>query len=294
MDTEFINNEGMRSDKLNWAVISHFGVFIGCCIGLGLFTILIMVSINPFLGFLVGLLLFVVMCAYFAKMIIGKLKSIETLVDGLIIALQNEIKAEHMKVDLVTNVSHDLKTPEKANEYVTILQKKSERLKHLVEDLFEVSIANSGAVTIKLEPLSLNELLGQAVGEYEDKFKEKKLDIRLNTDAKVMINGDSSRMWRVLSNLFDNVIKYSMDSTRVYIDCNQDARGQVPRTIWSEVPVPLRHLSPCVTPCVTTCATIYPLLHLTPCGVSSKMIPFAFKSSLILSESAQFLSFLAC
>ena len=264
----------LDSDKLNRAVIAHFGVFIGCCIVLGMFTILIMISINPFFGFFVGLLIFIGLCAYFAKMIIGKLKSIETLADGvkaiksgdlaqkipmtgvalvdnisgdvnnladgLKIALQNEIKAEHMKVDLVTNVSHDLKTPltsiinyvdllskenltpEKANEYVTILQKKSERLKHLVEDLFEVSIANSGSVTIKLEPLSLNELLGQAVGEYEDKFKEKKLDIRLNTDAKVMINGDSSRMWRVLSNLFDNVIKYSMDSTRVYIDCNQD------------------------------------------------------------------------
>lgn len=282
-----------NSDKLSRAVVSHFGLFLGACLGLGVLTILLASALSPELGLLLGFLLFIAMCAYFAKMIIGKLKSIETLAagvkniksgdlaqtvpmtgvalidnissdvnnlaDGLKIALRNEVRAEHMKVELVTNVSHDLKTPltsiinyvdllskenltpEKANEYVAILQSKSARLKHLVEDLFEVSKANSGTVTMNIEPLSLNELLSQAVGEYEDKFREKNLDLRLSFGSensnglnaafsdsvpknKLMIKGDSARMWRVLSNLLDNVVKFSMDSTRVYITCDQDEK----------------------------------------------------------------------
>ena len=272
----------INSDKLTKTVMAHFYAFLGIYGVTGLLAVFFAAVSGNVFSLFVGIILIIVETVYFAKLVVRKTQSIEVLAlgvkgikggnfnekipetgvaivdgisndvnnlaDGLKVALRNEIRAEHMKVELVTNVSHDLKTPltsiinyvdllskesltpEKANEYVAILQSKSARLKHLVEDLFEVSKANSGTGTISIEPLSLNDLLYQAVGEYEDKFNEKNFDVRLNLGVhniadpanKLMIKGDSARMWRVLSNLLDNVIKYGMDSTRVYIDCGQD------------------------------------------------------------------------
>jgi len=265
-----------NSTRLNRLVVAHIGAYIGGCVGIGLFSIFLAASGNEFPALVFILVVLTLYTVYFAKLVIQKMSAIEVLsqgtaavkagrlnekipmtgvavidsisndinnlADGMSIALRNEIKAEHMKVELITNVSHDLKTPltsiinyadllskenltpDKANEYVQILQQKSARLKHLVEDLFEMSKANSGTGSINLEPLSLNELLSQAIGEYEEKFLAQKLELRVNPDPsaagveKVMILADSARMWRVLSNLMDNINKYSMESARVYLD----------------------------------------------------------------------------
>lgn len=166
---------------------------------------------------------------------------INNIADGLKVAVEKEVKAERMKVELVTNVSHDLKTPltsiityvnllsqseltpKEANDYVEIIKTKADRLKHLVEDLFDVSKAQSGVLAIKTEQLCLNDLISQVKAEYIEKFELVKLDIRINAPKdKINILADSSRMWRVLSNLFDNISKYTMENTRVYIEIGEN------------------------------------------------------------------------
>jgi signal transduction histidine kinase len=163
-------------------------------------------------------------------------EDINNIADGVKAAVDREMKAEHMKVELITNVSHDLKTPltsiitysdllsqeninaEQVKEYVEILQRKSVRLKQLVDDLFEVSKAQSGAISIELEELCLNDLITQSLAEYEEDFKKARLDTILNLPSdKVMVLADGAKMWRVLSNLYNNAIKYSMPGTRVFV-----------------------------------------------------------------------------
>lgn len=164
-------------------------------------------------------------------------EDINNIADGVKAAVDREMKAEHMKVELITNVSHDLKTPltsiitysdllsqenvdrEQVKEYVEIVKRKSVRLKQLVDDLFEVSKAQSGSISIALEELSLNDLITQSLAEYEEDFKNARLDVILNLPPdKIMVLADGAKMWRVLSNLYNNAIKYSMPGTRVFVD----------------------------------------------------------------------------
>ncbi|MCC5466892.1 sensor histidine kinase [Pelosinus baikalensis] len=164
-------------------------------------------------------------------------EDINNIADGVKAAVDREMKAEHMKVELITNVSHDLKTPltsiitysdllsqenidaEQVKEYVEILQRKSVRLKQLVDDLFEVSKAQSGSISLQLEELCLNDLITQSLAEYEEDFKKARLDTILNLPPdKIMVLADGAKMWRVLSNLYNNAIKYSMSGTRVFVD----------------------------------------------------------------------------
>ena len=147
---------------------------------------------------------------------------------GLSNAIQEKLKSERLKTELITNVSHDIKTPltsiinyvdllkkekmpnEQAEEYLNILDNKSQRLKRLTEDLVEASKASSGNV---------NELLKQVSGEFEDKFKSRNLEEVMSLPEKnVYINADSRYMYRILENMYSNISKYAMDNTRVYID----------------------------------------------------------------------------
>jgi signal transduction histidine kinase len=156
---------------------------------------------------------------------------------GLKAAVDNEMIAERMKVELITNVSHDLRTPltsiitysdllsaeevtpEQVKEYSGILKSKSDRLKLLVDDLFEVSKAQSGSMPLDFEALCLNDLLTQTMAEYQEGFENSRLEVKLNTpEEKINILADGARMWRVLSNIFNNIVKYSMPGSRVYID----------------------------------------------------------------------------
>lgn len=147
------------------------------------------------------------------------------------------MKSEKMKAELITNVSHDIKTPltsiinyvdllkkedianEKANEYINILDNKSQRLKKLTEDLIEASKVSTGNVSLNLEKINIVELIKQAIGEFEDKFQNKNLQIIVNCqENEININADSRYMYRVVENLFSNIYKYALENSRVYID----------------------------------------------------------------------------
>ena len=164
-------------------------------------------------------------------------KQINDIAGGLSNALEEKLKSERLKTELITNVSHDIKTPltsiinyvdllkkekiegKKAQEYLHILDNKSQRLKKLTEDLVEASKASSGAIKLNMEKLNVNELIKQVSGEFEDKFKIHNLqEIITFPEKDVYINADSRYMYRVLENMYSNIAKYAIEGTRVYTD----------------------------------------------------------------------------
>jgi signal transduction histidine kinase len=166
---------------------------------------------------------------------------IESIKYGLKKAVDTAVKGERMKTELITNVSHDLKTPltsivnyvdllkkedlnnENALNYINILEEKSARLKQLIEDLVEASKASSGNLTVNTEKVDLHELIMQACGEYEEKFKNANLEIHIKTDdKKVLVIADGRHMWRIIENMLTNIIKYSMSNSRVYINIDKN------------------------------------------------------------------------
>ena len=163
--------------------------------------------------------------------------NINNIKEGLRESIQNEIKSEKMRTELITNVSHDLKTPltsiinyiellkreeiepDTARDYLNVLDNKAQRLKILIEDLFEASKAASGTMELNIEKLEITQLIKQVLGENDEKIKNQGLDLRINTpEEKVFIKGDGKRLYRVFENLVSNIVKYSMEKTRVYID----------------------------------------------------------------------------
>ena len=171
----------------------------------------------------------------------GELKEVATYINdiqnGFSNAVNESIKSERMKTELITNVSHDIKTPltsiinyvdllkaeeiesEKAKEYIGILDSKSQRLKKLIEDLVEASKASSGNLKLNMERINLVELIKQTTGEFEDKFNEKNLKVEINTsEENIYIEADNRYMYRVIENLFSNISKYALEGSRVYID----------------------------------------------------------------------------
>lgn len=164
-------------------------------------------------------------------------ENINHLKQGMEKAVNESIKAERLKTDLITNVSHDLKTPltsiinytdllkkekienENAKKYIDILEKKSKKLKILTEDLIEVSKISSGNEKATLEKIDFKELVLQANGEFAEKFEEKNLEVISNLPKEaVIVDLDGKKIWRVLENLYQNVYKYSLENTRVYVD----------------------------------------------------------------------------
>ena len=162
---------------------------------------------------------------------------INDIAGGFSNAIEQSVKSERLKAELITNVSHDIKTPltsiinyvdllkreniqdEKVQEYIEILDAKSQRLKKLTEDLIEASKASSGNIKLNIEEISVNELISQSVGEFEDKFKQKNLQIDTNiSNENLRIKADSRYVYRVIENLFGNIAKYALDNSRVYID----------------------------------------------------------------------------
>ena len=156
---------------------------------------------------------------------------------GLNAAVDERMKSERMKAELITNVSHDLKTPltsiinyvdllkrepiesETAKEYIKVLDEKSQRLKALTEDLVEASRATSGNIKLELNTINFVELVLQAAGTYQEKFDAANLEMVLRYAPETMlIMADGRRLYRVLDNLLNNVCKYAMPGTRVYID----------------------------------------------------------------------------
>ncbi len=161
--------------------------------------------------------------------------------EGLNTAVEASIKNERLKTDLITNVSHDIKTPltsiinyvdllkrehfenPKIQNYLDILEKKSQRLKTLTEDVVEASKISSGNIKLEFMNINLVEMVLQTNGEFSEKFENRNLKVILNLpEEPVYIYADGRRMWRVLENLFNNAAKYAMEGTRIYADIKAD------------------------------------------------------------------------
>lgn len=162
-------------------------------------------------------------------------ESLQRIRDGMEIALQEQMKSERMKTELITNVSHDIRTPltsimnyvdllEKepldmpAQEYVGVLTRQVTKLKKLTDDLFEATKITTGNISVSLEPVNLSEMLLQAMGEYTDKFSKADLEIiAALPEEPIYAMADGRYLWRVLDNLLQNIYHYAQPETRVYI-----------------------------------------------------------------------------
>jgi len=157
--------------------------------------------------------------------------------EGMSLAVSEKIRSERMKVDLITNVSHDLKTPltsivsyvellskeenlpEHVNDYVAILAQKTERLKHLIQDLFDLSKATSDNMALDMERIDLARLINQALADMQEPMDDSGLAFRVNVpDEPVYIASDGKKLYRVLQNLISNTLKYSLLGSRVFVD----------------------------------------------------------------------------
>lgn len=156
--------------------------------------------------------------------------------DGVEKAVDNQMKSERLKTDLITNVSHDIKTPltsiinyvdilkreniqdERIAGYIEILNRKALRLKQLTEDLVEASKISSGNITLTMQEINLKQLIKQTNGEFEEKFAAKNLNLICDLpEEQMLIRADGRRMFRVIENLYNNAAKYAMTGTRVYV-----------------------------------------------------------------------------
>ncbi len=155
---------------------------------------------------------------------------------GMELAVERQIRSERMKTELITNVSHDIKTPltsiinyvdllqkehtpEQEKEYLEVLERQSQRLKKLTEDVVEASKASTGNMTVNLAPTNVREISDQALAEYKEKLDEQNLNLIMNMpDAPLYVLADGRLLWRVLRNLLGNIAKYAMPGSRVYFD----------------------------------------------------------------------------
>jgi len=162
--------------------------------------------------------------------------SLNQLSEVAVVAAQKQMRSERMRTELITNVSHDIKTPltsiinyvdllktapsqEEAMVYLDVLGRQSQRMKKLIEDLMELSKASSGTMPVDIIDLDLTETLHQALGEFSDKLAQADLSmVYVPSGEKLLVRGDGRLTWRVLSNLLTNAVKYAMPGTRVYLD----------------------------------------------------------------------------
>lgn len=165
------------------------------------------------------------------------------------IAVQSELKNQRMKTELISNVSHDLKTPltsmvsyvdllktegldsPNADSYLEIIDEKTQRLKVLTEDLFEAAKASSGAIPVNMEPIDLAALVSQSLGEMDQKLSARGLSVivknELEAEDGVRVNADGQLLWRVIENLLGNVSKYALEGSRVYVNISSPEDSKV-------------------------------------------------------------------
>lgn len=168
-------------------------------------------------------------------------ENINHISSGLETALQEKVRSERLKADLITNVSHDIKTPltsiinyvdlikrEQIQEpriqgYLEVLEQKAQRLKTLTEDLVEASKASSGNLKLEMSSIDFVELIHQTNGEFEEKFALRHLDLVFSLpDESLLIKADGRYLWRVLENLYNNASKYAMERSRIYVDMKKE------------------------------------------------------------------------
>ena len=164
---------------------------------------------------------------------------------GLAGAVDEKMKSERFKAELITNVSHDLKTPltsiinyvnllkstsqtdPKAVEYIEVLDRKSQRLKKLTEDLVEASKASTGVLSVTREKIGMAQLVDQALAEWEERLEAQKLTLVTTLpEGETWVYADGRHLWRVIDNLLSNCAKYALEGTRVYLDLER-GKGQV-------------------------------------------------------------------
>jgi signal transduction histidine kinase len=166
--------------------------------------------------------------------------------EGMSKAVDERIKSEHFKTELITNVSHDIKTPltsiinyvdllgkeelnnEKATEYLEVLERQSSKLKKLIEDLVEASKASSGNLSVNNEKLEAGVFITQTVGEFEEKLSAAGLELIINKpEEPVYILADGRHLWRVMDNLMNNICKYAQPMSRVYVNLEADTKVHI-------------------------------------------------------------------
>ncbi len=161
---------------------------------------------------------------------------INSITDGLKQAVARELKSERLKTELITNVSHDIRTPltsiityvdllkneddpKKVKEYIDVLDQKSKRLKALTDNLFEAAKASSGDIPVQLEKIDIISLINQGLGEVNDKIIDRNLHVKLNVrDEKFYLSADGRLLWRAIEKILSNIFKYALEGSRVYID----------------------------------------------------------------------------
>ncbi|MBP3634568.1 MAG: HAMP domain-containing histidine kinase [Oscillospiraceae bacterium] len=161
-------------------------------------------------------------------------RDLNAIAGGMNKAVEQKMRSEHLKTELITNVSHDIKTPltsiinyvdllskphteAEGIQYLEVLQRQALRLKKLTEDLVEASKASTGNITVEPEKLNVLELLEQAIGEYRERLEERNLELVTSVRADLYVLADGKLLWRVMDNLLGNVAKYAMPGTRVYM-----------------------------------------------------------------------------
>lgn len=174
------------------------------------------------------------------------MEQLENIRQGMAGAVDEQMKSERMKVELIANVSHDLKTPltsiisyvqflkeeeglpEHVQDYVKILDEKSQRLKNMVQDVFSVSKAASGELPMNMEKLDFGKLLRQTLADMDEEIRNSRVSFRTEIpETPVMISADGQRMYRVFQNLFQNALKYSLEGSRVYVTLQTDGKMAV-------------------------------------------------------------------
>lgn len=173
-------------------------------------------------------------------------ENINNVSNSIQVAVDERMKSERLKTELITNVSHDIKTPltsiinyvdlikkeeitdETLCEYIDVLDRQSARLKKLIEDLMEASKASTGNLAVNMEECDVDVLLTQIAGEYEEKLQKNALEIVVEKpEHPVMIMADGRHIWRVFDNLLNNICKYSMQNTRVYVSLKQEGNQAI-------------------------------------------------------------------
>ncbi len=207
----------------------------------------------PVVAFL-SIIAFVVLKVIIAHLTKGHLAKME------VFAIE-KMKSDRMQTELITNVSHDIKTPltsiinyvdllskedlpqGKVQEYIEVLKRQSARLKKLITDLIEASKASTGSIKLDMETIDAGVIISQASGEYKERLVEKNIDLVISVpDGKFKVNADSRRLWRVFDNLLRNIEKYALDGTRAYVDVTT-ARVLNGDNIYEDVVIEFKNIS---------------------------------------------------
>lgn len=234
---------GMRTESVAWIWLLEKVLLIPCILYLAL---VISKLVKGSRSLADGNLNDQISTQYMAGILKEHGENLNCIAEGMNRAVEERLKSERLKTELITNVSHDIKTPltsiinyaeliteeksenEKITEYAQVLTRQSVRLKKLIEDLMEASKASTGNVEVHMVPCEVNVLLTQTIGEYEQRLEELGLElICRQPEMPVRIMADGKLLWRVFDNLMNNICKYALGGTRVYLTLEQTAEEAV-------------------------------------------------------------------